>query len=198
MSLSTISSAAFRSMTRVSRPTSKFIPLSTRRPGQISRLQPLSNRFFSSEPPPSANTPAPTPEPRPAHAPPLPKQTSNTNTTYPFPSKPEYEMTFTCKPCSTRSSHRVSKQGYHYGSVLITCPECRNRHVISDHLNIFGDKHMTIEDLMREQGQLVKRGTLSEDGNVEFWVDGSVTKRGEGAGDAVTVKDSAEETAKGS
>jgi protein import protein ZIM17 len=50
--------------------------------------------------------------------------------------KPEYEMTFTCKPCSTRSTHRVSKQGYHYGSVLITCPECRNRHVISDHLNV--------------------------------------------------------------
>lgn len=38
---------------------------------------------------------------------------------------------------------------------------------------------------MREQGQLVKRGTLSEDGDLEFWVDGSVTRRGEGAGDAV-------------
>jgi hypothetical protein len=24
---------------------------------------------------------------------------------------------------------------------------------------------------MREQGQLVKRGTLSEDGNLEFWAD---------------------------
>ncbi|KAF8852016.1 zf-DNL-domain-containing protein, partial [Acephala macrosclerotiorum] len=103
-----------------------------------------------------------------------------------FPTKPEYEMTFTCRPCSTRSTHRVSKQGYHYGSVLITCPECRNRHVISDHLNIFGDKHLTIEDLMREQGQLVKRGTLSEDGDLEFWADGMVTKRGEGAGDAVS------------
>jgi protein import protein ZIM17 len=36
---------------------------------------------------------------------------------------------------------------------------------------------MTIEDLMREQGQLVKKGTLSEDGNLEFWEDGSTTKR---------------------
>ena len=52
------------------------------------------------------------------------------------PQKPEYEMTFTCTPCSTRSTHRVSKQGYHKGSVLITCPECRNRHVISDHLGV--------------------------------------------------------------
>jgi len=42
---------------------------------------------------------------------------------------------------------------------------------------IFGDKHLTIEDLMREQGQLVKKGTLSEDGDVEFWADGSTTKR---------------------
>ncbi len=50
---------------------------------------------------------------------------------------------------------------------------------------------MTIEDLMREQGQLVKRGTLSEDGDLEFWVDGSVTKRGEGAGDVADAVDQA-------
>jgi hypothetical protein len=36
---------------------------------------------------------------------------------------------------------------------------------------IFSDKSLTVEDLMREQGQLVKRGTLSEDGNLEFWAD---------------------------
>jgi protein import protein ZIM17 len=36
---------------------------------------------------------------------------------------------------------------------------------------------MTIEDLMREQGQLIKKGTLSEDGDLEFWEDGSTTKR---------------------
>lgn len=33
---------------------------------------------------------------------------------------------------------------------------------------------MTIEDLMKEKGQLVKKGTLSEDGDVEFWEDESV------------------------
>lgn len=42
---------------------------------------------------------------------------------------------------------------------------------------IFGDKHVTIEDLMRERGQLVKKGTLSEDGDLEFWEDGSTTAR---------------------
>jgi protein import protein ZIM17 len=28
---------------------------------------------------------------------------------------------------------------------------------------------------MRERGQIVKKGTLSEDGNVEFWEDGTTT-----------------------
>jgi mitochondrial protein import protein ZIM17 len=36
---------------------------------------------------------------------------------------------------------------------------------------------MTIEDLMREKGQLVKKGTLSEDGDLEFWEDGTTTSR---------------------
>ncbi|KAK7908432.1 hypothetical protein PG985_015735 [Apiospora marii] len=91
--------------------------------------------------------------------------------------EPHYELTFTCVPCSERSTHTVSKQGYHKGSVLITCPSCRNRHIISDHLNIFGNRSITVEDLMRERGQLVKRGTLGEDGDVEFWEDGTVTER---------------------
>jgi protein import protein ZIM17 len=85
--------------------------------------------------------------------------------------KPYYQMTFTCLPCGHRSSHSVSKQGYHKGSVLISCPQCRNRHVISDHLRIFGDRDITVEDLMREKGRLVKRGSLGEDGDIEFWQD---------------------------
>jgi protein import protein ZIM17 len=36
---------------------------------------------------------------------------------------------------------------------------------------------MTIEDLIREKGQLVKKGTLSEDGDFEIWADGTVTDR---------------------
>jgi protein import protein ZIM17 len=39
---------------------------------------------------------------------------------------------------------------------------------------------MTVEDFMREQGQLVKKGTLSEDGSLEFWADGTTTARENG------------------
>jgi protein import protein ZIM17 len=54
---------------------------------------------------------------------------------------PSYAMVFTCKQCGERSAHRVSKQGYHHGTVLITCPSCKSRHLMSDHLKvILGDR----------------------------------------------------------
>jgi protein import protein ZIM17 len=69
-----------------------------------------------------------------------PKQ-PNTSTTAPESrldreQVPSYELTFTCNVCKTRSSHRLSKQGYHKGTVLISCPDCKNRHLISDHLKV--------------------------------------------------------------
>ena len=88
--------------------------------------------------------------------------------------EPAYQITFTCKPCGQRSSHRMSKQGYHHGTVLISCPSCKNRHVISDHLNIFFDKKSTLEDILQEQGKALTKGYL--DGDVEFWDDGTVRK----------------------
>ncbi|KAL1842086.1 hypothetical protein VTJ49DRAFT_6068 [Mycothermus thermophilus] len=100
--------------------------------------------------------------------------------------QPHYELTFTCNPCGTRSRHRVSKHGYHKGSVLVACPSCKARHVISDHLKIFGDRAMTVEDILRAKGEAVKRGVLQplegngeegEEGVVEVWDDGTVTER---------------------
>ncbi|KAL1595096.1 hypothetical protein SLS60_009783 [Paraconiothyrium brasiliense] len=46
-----------------------------------------------------------------------------------------------------------------------------------DHMKIFSDKSITLEDLMRDKGNLVKRGTLSAEGDVEFWDDGSTSPR---------------------
>jgi protein import protein ZIM17 len=42
---------------------------------------------------------------------------------------------------------------------------------------VFSDKSVTIEDLMREKGSMVKKGLLSAEGDVEFWDDGSTTAR---------------------
>lgn len=50
--------------------------------------------------------------------------------------RPSYQLTFTCKPCGHRSSHVVTKQAYHFGTTLIKCPSCMDRHVISDHLKV--------------------------------------------------------------
>ncbi|KAE8373083.1 DNL zinc finger-domain-containing protein [Aspergillus bertholletiae] len=89
--------------------------------------------------------------------------------------EPAYQITFTCKPCGERSSHRMSKQGYHRGTVVIRCPSCKNRHIISDHLNIFYDKKTTLEDILAEQGDKLKRGYV--EGDMEFWDDGSATPK---------------------
>lgn len=73
--------------------------------------------------------------------------------------KPMLMIAFTCKKCNTRSSHTMSKQAYTKGTVLITCPGCKNRHLIADHLKIFNDNHITIEDIMKAQGQSVSLTT---------------------------------------
>ncbi|KAK3300767.1 DNL zinc finger-domain-containing protein [Chaetomium fimeti] len=121
----------------------------------------------------STPTSTPSSQPDPAEPQSQPQQQAAPN----IRQQPHYELTFTCRPCDTRSRHRVSKQGYHHGSVLIACPSCKNRHVISDHLRIFGDKAMTVEDLLRDKGELVKKGTLGEEGDLEFWDDGTSSVR---------------------
>ncbi|CDK25150.1 unnamed protein product [Kuraishia capsulata CBS 1993] len=67
--------------------------------------------------------------------------------------KPELMIAFTCKKCDTRSSHVMSKQAYTSGTVLIQCPGCSNRHLIADHLKIFSDDSITIEQILAEKGE---------------------------------------------
>jgi protein import protein ZIM17 len=94
-------------------------------------------------------------------------------------SVPAYELTISCRPCHHRSAHRISHQGYHHGTVIVTCPKCKNRHVISDHLKIFSDKRVTLEDILKDKGELLKKGRLDAgaDGDMEFWDDGTETRR---------------------
>ncbi|KAL1582759.1 hypothetical protein WHR41_08352 [Cladosporium halotolerans] len=83
--------------------------------------------------------------------------------------QPSYELTFTCKKCLDRSSHRITKQAYHFGTVLVNCPGCKSRHLIADHMKIFSDTSVTIEDIMKEKGEFIQKGSLGADGDVEFY-----------------------------
>ncbi|EED22070.1 mitochondrial import protein Zim17, putative [Talaromyces stipitatus ATCC 10500] len=75
--------------------------------------------------------------------------------------EPAYRIVFTCKPC---------------GTVLITCPSCHARHVISDHLGIFMDAKSSLEDILGTKGMKITKGILNDD--LEIWEDGSVYKAG--------------------
>lgn len=68
---------------------------------------------------------------------------------------PMYQISFKCKRCDTPSTHKMSHQAYHGGTVLVQCPGCQNRHLIADHLKIFSDEPITIEDIMAKNGEKV-------------------------------------------
>ena len=53
--------------------------------------------------------------------------------------------------------------------MLIACPSCQNRHVISDHLKVFGDKPVSLEEILATKGQKITKGTVN--GDMEWWGD---------------------------
>lgn len=56
---------------------------------------------------------------------------------------------------------------------MIQCPECKNRHVVSDHFKIFSDLDITIEDILKERGEEVVRGSLNDEGGSVEWFQGN-------------------------
>lgn len=74
-----------------------------------------------------------------------------------------YTIAFTCTVCDTRSAKKISKNSYHNGIVIVTCPGCKNKHLMADHLGVFEDKGWDIEKFLSENGGGVKR-VSDEDG----------------------------------
>ncbi|KAH3680524.1 hypothetical protein WICMUC_000255 [Wickerhamomyces mucosus] len=71
--------------------------------------------------------------------------------------KPQMMISFKCKKCDTRSSHVMSKQAYTSGTVLITCPGCKNKHLIADHLKV--NNRITVQDILAAKGESVSQST---------------------------------------
>ncbi|WLF81216.1 hypothetical protein PVL30_005013 [Lodderomyces elongisporus] len=72
----------------------------------------------------------------------------------------ELLIEFTCNVCDHRSQHNMSKQAYEHGTVLIQCPECKNRHLIADHLGFIRDEGFNLEDYLGSEGEEVNQNVL--------------------------------------
>lgn len=48
--------------------------------------------------------------------------------------------------------------------MLIQCPGCKNRHLIADNLGWFKDSRTTVEDLVKEKGEAIRKIIVDDKG----------------------------------
>jgi hypothetical protein len=66
---------------------------------------------------------------------------------------------FECTVCHNKCAKTFSHHSYTKGIVIITCPHCKNRHLIADNLGWFKDKPINVETIAAEKGEKITRLT---------------------------------------
>lgn len=79
-----------------------------------------------------------------------------------FVGAPRLGISFTCTAgdCGTRVSKMIRRSSYERGTVLIQCPTCKVRHIISDNLGWYSDvagNLRNIEKIAEKKGEPVVR-----------------------------------------
>lgn len=62
----------------------------------------------------------------------------------------KFHLQYTCKICSTRNTHSLTRLGYNHGVVIAVCKECNNKHLIADNL---GWSHYLVNGFDVENGE---------------------------------------------